>query len=464
MIERIFKSHQLRGVYPDTFGQEDAWKVGYATALYFQRSRTGLAVARVERENAMVVGRDLRPHSAVLAAAVIEGIRAGGVDVIDVGEVDTPFVHFAVNQLSCVGGIQVTGSHLPPQYNGMMIFGPQARPIGGASGLNDIRRIADTLRVGRTGLQGELEQPDLWPQYRPHVLKDVTLSRKLRVVVDASHGVAGKMIPAVFGDLEGLEIVPLRFDPVKVAHESDPLAEGHLSALASLVVESQADLGVCFDGDADACVFVDHQGAVVRPDWITALIGCDLVARRAGATILVDVRSSRAVLEAISTAGGKVQRERAGHALIRRGMADTSAAFAGEATGHYYFEGNFSADSGAMALGRVLQILAASGGTLADRIHPYQRYAHSGEISFAAGDAKARFRDIADQYRRGKIDYLDGITVDFDDWWFNLRKSNNEPLLRLNVESLDAQSLKMKVEELQAILGAPVGTQIANGG
>lgn len=460
MIERIFKAYDIRATYPDMINEDTAWKVGYATALLFQRSRGAMTIGpTVKMEDTIAVGRDMRAHSPSLSAALSEGIRAAGMNVIELGPVDTPFVYFAVNHLDCVGGIQVTGSHSPAQYAGFKLTGPRAKPIGNSSGLEDIRRIASTLRVGKTGLRGSVQTMDLWSEYRRHVLQFLHLERKLRVAVDASNGMAGWMIPAIFDNIPELEIIPLLFETDGAfVHEPDPLNPANLQMLREKMAATTPDLGVCFDGDADRCVFMDEKGEAIGPDRITALIAKDLLSRpeNKGAAIIYDLRSSHVVPEEIAAAGGQARRDRCGHTFIKRTLTDTEALFAGEITGRYYFRDNFNTDSAAIAFAQVLSIISHQTLPISASINPLNRYIQSGELSFPTVDKDTRIRDLADRYRKFEIDYLDGITVDCGDWWFNVRKSNSRPVLRLNMECATAEMLAEKLAELKAFLGPDV--------
>jgi phosphomannomutase len=282
MIEKIFKAYDVRATYPTPLNEEAAWKVGHATAQFLKRSRQNVAAdQRVRMEDTVCVGRDMRPHSPDLAAALIDGIRSVGLNVIDVGMVDTSFIYFAINHLDCVGGIQTTASHNPIQYNGFKISGPKAKPIGSASGLDDIKRIAATLnRVADTGLAGKVEQMDLWQPYRQHVLQFLDLKRPLKVAIDASNGMAGKMVPAVFGGVDGLEIVPILFEITGAfTHDPNPLVESNLAMLKEKMKQVPVDLGACFDGDADRAVFLDEAGRMIGSDMATALMAKDLLKR-----------------------------------------------------------------------------------------------------------------------------------------------------------------------------------------
>jgi phosphomannomutase len=381
-------------------------------------------------------------------------------NVIDVGMVDTSFIYFAVNHLDTVGGIMVTASHNPVQYNGFKISGPKAKPIGAASGLDDIRRITNTLtRVGGTGLKGKVEEQNLWPAYRQHVQKFLRLRRPLRVVVDASNGMAGKMVPDVFGRVMSLEIDPMLFEITgSFVHEPNPLVDSNLDMLKERVRETQPDFGVCFDGDADRCMFVDEQGRTIGCDLITALLARDFLQKEEnkGATVVYDLRSSHVVPDEIKAAGGVPRRDRVGHAFIKKTLAETKAVFGGELSGHFYFRDNFFADSGAIAFARVLSIVSKQSGPMSALIDPLRRYSHSGEINFQVDDKDAKIRELAEAYKKvGETDYLDGITIQLKDWWFNVRKSNTEPLLRLNLEAQNPEMLEQRLSELKKILGEP---------
>jgi phosphomannomutase len=459
MLDRIFKAYDVRATYPTPLNEEVAWKVGHATGQFLKRNRASIPDSqKVKREDTLVVGRDMRPHSPALAAALIDGITSTGLKVVDVGMIDTSMIYFAINYLDAVGGIQTTASHNPINYNGFKISGPKAKPIGSASGLDDIKRIASTLRMGQTGVKGSVEQQDLWPQYREHVLKFLKLPRKLRVAIDASNGMAGKMVPAVFGNVPNLEIVPLLFEiDGKFVHEPNPLVDSNLDMLKAKIRESKVDFGVCFDGDADRCFFVDEQARTVGCDMITALLARDFlkVPENKGATIVYDLRSSHVVADEVKAAGGEPRRERVGHAFIKKTMAETKAVFGGELSGHFYFRDNFFADSGAIAFARLLSVVAAQSRALSTLISPLTRYSQSGEINFQVEDKEGKIRELADAYKKAQIDYLDGVTIDLGDWWFNVRKSNTEPLLRLNLEAKTPAMRDEKLKELKKCLGEP---------
>jgi phosphomannomutase len=461
MIEKIFKAYDVRATYPNPLNEESAWKVGHASAQFLKRSRQNVAAdQRVRMEDTICVGRDMRPHSPDLAKALIDGIRSVGMNVIDVGMVDTSFIYFAINHLDCVGGIMTTASHNPINYNGFKISGPKAKPIGSASGLDDIKRIAMTLnRVGGTGLQGKVEEMDLWQPYRQHVLQFLDLKRPLKVAVDASNGMAGKMVPKVFGGIDKLTIVPILFEITgSFTHDPNPLVESNLAMLKAKMKEGPVDMGACFDGDADRAVFLDEVGRMIGSDMATALLAQDLLKRQEnkGATVVYDLRSSHVVPDVIKENGGVPRRDRVGHAFIKKTMAETKAVFGGELSGHIYYRDNFFADSAAIAFAHMLSVVSAQPQPVSAIMKQFHKYAQSGELNFHVEDKDAKIRELAEHYKKAQIDYLDGVTVDLGDWWFNVRKSNTEPLLRLNLEAPNGAAVQEKLKELKKLLGEPV--------
>lgn len=459
MIEKIFKAYDVRAVYPTLLNEEAAWKVGHATAQFLKRSRQQNPDPAVKLPDTIVVGRDMRPHSPSLAKALCDGIRSVGMNVIDVGMIDTSFIYFAINHLDAVGGIMTTASHNPIQYNGFKISGPKAKPIGAASGLDDIKRIATTLQQrAETGLTGKYEEQDLWPAYKKTVRGFMNLKRPLKVAIDASNGMAGKMVPAVFGDAPNLKIEPILFEITgSFTHEPNPLVEANLQMLKDQMKKSPVDLGACFDGDADRCMFLDETGKVIGSDMITALLAEDYLKKpeNKGAAIVYDLRSSHVVPDTIKKFGGVPVRDRVGHAFIKKTMAEKKAVFGGELSGHIYFRDYYFADSAAVAFARVLSILSEQGKPLSELMKQYYTYAQSGEINFEVEDKDAKIRELGSAYKNGQIDNLDGITIDLGHWWFNVRKSNTEPLLRLNLEAKTPADVQNRLKELQKILGEP---------
>ncbi len=454
-IEAVFKAYDIRGVFPTQVDEELAWKVGYASAQFLRSLLRGYDRGQASA-NRLVVGRDMRTHSPALATKVIEGVTDSGAACVDIGMVDTPHIYFAINHLGSCGGVQVTASHNPPEYNGFKISGLKARPVGENTGLKEIKHIVTSLRRTAPVDAAVVQTMDLWGEYREHVLKFLDLQRPLKVVVDASNGMAGKMVPAIF-DGTDLEIVPVNFEITgSFVHPPNPLVEANLRQLKEAVVEHKADFGVCFDGDADRCMFVDEHGDSVSCDLMTALLAKHFLTADPGAMVVYDLRSSRVVAEEIKAAGGVPRRERVGHAFMKKAIADGHAVFGGELSGHFYFRENYNADSGAIVFAVVSSILSAGEATLGECIAPLRRYAASGEINFEVADKAATMKAVTERFADAEIDHLDGVTITYPDWWCNVRASNTEPKLRLNLEAADAAAVKARLADVQAILGTPV--------
>jgi phosphomannomutase len=456
MIEKVYKAYDIRGIYPDPLNEDIAWKTGHATAQFLRMNLTGLAKAD-PRMNMIIVGRDMRLSSPSLAKALIDGILSTGTNVIDVGMIDTPQIYFAINHLGCCGGIQVTASHNPANYNGFKISGIEARPVGENTGLNEIKRLAMNLRKGPAAQMGRVESMDLSRPYKSHVLQFLKLHRPLKVVVDCSNGMAGKFVPNIFVGQPNLDIISINTEITgSFKHEPNPLVDANLRELQEAVLSHGADFGVCFDGDADRCIFVDEQAKVVRCDILTAFLAKDFLKKSPGSAIIYDLRSSRVVREEILNAGGVPKRERVGHVFMKKALADSHGVFGGELSGHFYFRDNFKTDSGAIVFAVTSSVLSGYDQPLSHILKPLQRYYGSGEINYEVHDKDAAIAKLAERYKDASVDYLDGITIEYDTWWFNVRKSNTEPLLRLNLEANTADLLKKKLEEVGAQLGTPV--------
>jgi phosphomannomutase len=466
MLGRVFKAYDIRGTYPDLLNDQMAWQIGWGAARFL------FTAAEAQGQNSpmmrnLVVGRDMRRSSPTLSDHLVAGIQAFGGDVIDVGLVDTSFVYFAVNHLGCAGGVMVTASHNPPQYNGFKISKDQAKPVGEATGLAVVRKFAATADRNTGQCNGRVEPRDLWDAYSKHVLRFLDMNgKKLKVVIDASNGMAGTMVPKIFGkggaNIEGLEIKEINFENSKgeFVHEPNPLVASNLVQTQEAVIATGADLGICFDGDADRCVFVDEKGRTIGCDHLTAALAAHFLAQRPGSAVIYDLRSTKAVEETIFAHGGKPIRSRVGHVFMKQEMAEHRAAFGGELSGHFYFRKNFNADSGAIAMATVLSVLSASGKTMSKLVAPGQKYAQSGEINFEIEEQDAALEALHEDYADiADIDELDGVTIDaFADkgWWFNVRKSNTEPLLRLNAEAKNEATLEKLLAELAPKLGTRV--------
>jgi len=457
MNPEIFKAYDIRGVYPDDFSEEDAWKIGHAAARFLPTLIKGYERG-LQYSQSVCVGRDMRLHSESLANALIEGIRSAAVGVVDIGMIDTPQMYFAINYLKTCGGVQVTASHNPAKYNGFKISGRGAIPIGADTGLKEIKHLATALPHTKGNPTGALEQRELWPEYKKHVLQSLRRNlRKKKLAIDASNGMAGKAVPILFADAP-LEIVEINFEHTgKFKHDPDPLKEKSLNQVKATVKKEGCDFGICFDGDADRLVLVDEAGATISSDLVTAFLVPYFLEKKPKSAIVYDLRSSRVVMEEIIKYGGTPRRERVGHAYMKKAMRDTHAIFGGELSGHYYYEENFYADSAVITLVHVLNVVDEKDKPMSELIQPLRRYYNSGEINFKVDNKQAKMEELARRYSDGQIDYLDGITISFKDWWFNCRPSNTEPLLRLNVEAKTKELLEEKLAEIEQQLGAPVG-------
>ncbi|MCK4340328.1 MAG: phosphomannomutase/phosphoglucomutase [Phycisphaerae bacterium] len=456
MIRKVFKTYDVRATVPDLLNEDVAWRIGNATAQFLRTSLTGYDRSD-SRMNTLIVGRDMRKHSPQLARAFMEGAAAVGTPVIDIGMTDTPQIAFATNHMPCCGGVQVTASHNPANYNGFKISGPKGKPIGAETGLKEIERIARAISRHPVPELASISSLDLSEEYRSYLLKFLREPRQLKVVVDASNGMAGRWFPIVFNGVPNLTIIAVNFEhDGEFVHPPNPLVPANLEQLQAAVREHKADCGACFDGDADRCMFVDENADIVRCDLITALLAGEYLSERPGTTVVYDLRSSRIVPETIEKAGGLPRRERVGHVFMKRTMADNNAIFGGELSGHFYFRDFYFCDNGMLAFITVLNTLTRSAKPLSQLIEPLNVYAGSGERNFENEDKDGTLKNIAEKYSDAEIDYLDGVTVQYTDWWFNIRPSNTEPLLRLNMEARDDNLLQQKLAELTPLLGTAV--------
>lgn len=475
MLGRVFKAYDIRGTYPDLLTDQMAWQIGFGSSQFLLSDAASDGDTTPMMKN-VVVGRDMRLSSPTLVERLIKGINDQGGSVIDLGLVDTPMIYFAVNHFDCAGGVMVTASHNPPQYNGFKISKRKAKPVGESTGLELIRKHA--AMVDRTKATapsepnaGRSEPRDLWGPYSKHVLSFLELKGKsLKVVVDASNGMAGTMSPKIFGkngeNVEGLEIIELNYDNSKgeFVHEPNPLVASNLVQLQEEVINHNADLGICFDGDADRCVVVDEKGQIVGCDHLTAVMAPFFLKQDPGSAVVYDLRSSKAVEEEIEKAGGKPIKGRVGHVFMKQELAEEKGIFGGELSGHFYFRDNFNADSGAIAMVSVLSMLAEGDKKMSELISPIKRYVQSGEVNFENEEKDAAIAAIIEELGPGSdtdadIEELDGVTLDCFDregWWCNIRKSNTEPLLRLNTEARDSETLARALAVIEPMLGVKV--------
>lgn len=452
----VFKAYDVRAKYPDPLTEDMARKIGLSTGM--------LLISESQGKGSIVVGHDMRPSSQSLVAALKDGILSSGADVIDVGLVDTPFVSFAVNHLRAIGGVQTTASHNPIQYNGFKICRVKAKPVGMGSGLELIEEMVNDCDEPTTSAnRGSVRSVDLWDEYREHVFEYVDPKIQsgevtIKAAIDASNGMAGTMVPKLFRNVAGLELVELNFenDKGKFVHEPNPLVEENLRQTREAVLEHDCNLGICFDGDADRCIVIDEKGDIVGCDLITAWLAPKFLAHEDEGSIVFDLRSSHAVPNAIESAGGKSIRSRVGHVFMKQAMAEHDAPFGGELSGHFYFRDNFYADSGAMAFASVVSALAGGDEPMSAQVAPHRTFFQSGEINFETPDKDAAMESLIAAFPNAKVDRLDGVTLELDSWWCNVRASNTEPLLRLNLEADTLETVSAQVEECSKYLGNKV--------
>jgi phosphomannomutase len=455
MIKKVFKAYDVRATVPDPLNEDIAWRIGNATAQFLRTSLTGYDRSDPEM-NKLIVGRDMRKSSPALSRAFIEGVAATGTAVIDIGMIDTSQMCFATNYLECCGGVQTTASHNPANYNGFKISGLKGKPIGADSGLREIARIAGAISHHHVDKIENLQTVDLSEPYRAYLHKFLRQPRPLKVVIDASNGMAGRWFPILFDGVANLEVVRLNFEhDGEFVHPPNPLVPANLEQLRNAVREHAADFGACFDGDADRCVFVDEHAKIVGCDLLTALLASEYLHNEPGATVVYDLRSSRVVPETVERLGGVPRRQRVGHAYMKRAMAEADAVFGGEVSGHFYFRDFWYCDSGMLAFIAVLNVLTRTGQSLSSLLRPLEKHASTGERNFVNDDKEGTFKRLAQKYSDAQIDHLDGVTVQYEKWWFNVRPSNTEPLLRLNLEAETEEMLNEKLAELTPLLGEP---------
>jgi len=443
----VFLAYDIRGLVPEHLDAELARLIGGAFARLVRRSEPDTV--------RIVLGRDMRESGVELAGAFADGITAEGLNVVDLGLVSTDMLYFASGHLNAPGAV-FTASHNPAGYNGIKLCLSAARPVGADSGLAEMQ--ADLLAGPQAGggATGTTTTLDLLDAFADHVRSfvDTTTLAPLTVVADTANGMGGLVVPAVFDGLPlDLEVMYADLDGTFPNHPADPLQSANLVPLQERVLATGADIGLAFDGDADRVFLVDEQGRPVTGSLTTALVASTVLGHQPGATIIHNLICSRAVPEVIAEHGGRAVRSRVGHSYIKELMATEGAAFAGEHSGHYYFADNYRADSGLIAALLVLEALSTSGGTLSDLLTPFDRYAASGEVNFSVDDPAAVSERVSLAYAAtGSQDTLDGLTVDMGAWWFNLRPSNTEPLLRLNLEAATATDCADRLAEVSALI------------
>jgi phosphomannomutase len=441
MSSSIFKAYDIRGLVDKELTPDFAFVTGVAVARFLEQER---------EPGTVVIGEDMRPSSPTLATAFAAGVTSQGLDVIRIGLASTDMLYFASGKLNLPGAM-FTASHNPAEYNGIKLCLSGARPIGKESGLVTIENyVRDGAPMAMRNVGVEKTQ-NMLEEYVDHLLSLVDLSaiRPLKIVIDAGNGMGGYTAPAVFQRLNA-EVIEMYFelDGTFPNHEANPIEPANLVDLQKAVKKHKADIGLAFDGDADRCFLVDEKGALVNPSALTALIATRELAKNPGASIIYNLISSRAVKEVVEESGGTAIRSRVGHSYIKKLMAETNAVFGGEHSGHFYFRDFWRADSGMLAALHAIAALGETDSSLSELLKTFNRYHSSGEINSTVNDAASAMKKIEEIYGSGdgvEVDHLDGLTVSHADWWFNLRASNTEPLLRLNVEA----SAKSRMESMR---------------
>lgn len=441
--DAIFKAYDIRGIYPDDLNEDVAYLIGRAFAEFAESEK-------------IVVGRDMRTSSPALVKSFSKGANDQGVDVIDIGEVGTDVVYFASGKLD-LPGVMFTASHNPAEWNGMKFCLAGARPVSVDTGLRDIEAMVIGNNFLDDQLEGKVEKKDILPDFITHVLSFVDRSKikPLKIAIDAGNGMAGKLIPMLFKDLP-CEVVPLYFelDGSFPNHQPSPMEPENVAELQKKVVEEKCDLGMAFDGDADRIFFIDEKGGRVPSSLPVAMIAKQLLKKHKGAKMIYGVVCSKIVPEIIEANGGEALVERVGHSFIKARMREEDAIYAGEHSGHYYFKDNYQADSGLIAAVLILENISEDGRPFSEILKDYQKYFAIEETNSEVEDKKGKMKEIEDVYRDSakRISKQDGVTVEFDDWWFNVRPSNTESLLRLNLEAKDEKTANEKTEEVLKII------------
>jgi len=440
----IFKAYDIRGIYPEDLNEEVIYLIGRAMAVL-----TGAKT--------VVVGHDARVSSDSLVSSLEKGILEQGASAVDIGLATTPMLNFAVAEYKeHEAGIMVTASHNPKDYNGLKLCYENALPIGENTGMADLKKLVMEGKFPAAPA-GKMMKKEILDAYVGKVLSliDVKKIKPLKVVVDTANAVGAVPLPEIFKKIP-CKLIPLYFelDGNFPNHEANPIKEETLADLKKKVLEEGADLGVAIDGDADRIGFVDEKGETVRADLVLAVISRELLKKNPGELILYDVRSSRVVREEVENAGGRAEMCRVGHALIKKQMWDNGALFAGEFSSHFYYRDFYNVESGDLTMLKLLEIISQSEKPFSEIVAPLKRYYHSGEINFEVSDKEGKMKELEEKYAAAakEISHLDGIRLDFDDWWFNVRPSNTEPLLRLNLEAKTNELMEGKKEELSKLI------------
>jgi len=440
--QSIFKAYDMRGTVPDQVNEPVAYAVG-------------LALANLLQPKSAVVGRDMRVSSQELRDALIDGLTDGGVDVTDIGLISTDGLYFAVGKYGFECGIMITASHNPSQYNGMKICEKEAVPLSGDGKLAEIKNLIIRDNLKKASRKGRVIKKEILEDYISHALSFVNIKKikPFNIVVDAGNGMAGLIIPELFKHLP-CKLIPMYFelDGTFPNHPASPIEPENVADLKKKIKETGAELGAAFDGDADRVFLIDEKCQTLGGDMVTALVAKALLKKNPGSTIIYNLICSKAVPELVESMSGKAIRTRVGHALIKPLMREHNAIFGGEHSGHFYFRDNWYADSGLIALLVCLELISEAGKPLSEQVASFDHYVRSGEINSKVTDIKTRLREIEHEFADGVIDKMDGLTIDCGNWWFNIRPSNTEPLLRLNVEAANKDLLEKSVQRILSII------------
>ncbi len=438
----IFKAYDIRGTVPDQLTAEIAYRIGNSLAGFL-------------KPTSIAIGRDMRSSSPEMFEALTSGILDRGVDVVDLGMISTDALYFAVGKFGYDGGVMITASHNPGNYNGFKVCRAQAVPLSGSEGLDVVAADVAADRIEKAGNRGSIARKDISREFTAHVLSfiDPTVIKPFSIVIDAGNGMAGLTLPPVFEKLP-CKVTPLFYEPDGSFpnHIPNPIEPENLVTLQKTIAKEGADLGVAFDGDADRMFLLERDGHPLGGDMVTALVANSILSNSTGETILYNLICSRAVPELIEREGGKAIRTRVGHAIIKPLMKKYNAIFGGEHSGHFYFRENWFADSGLIALMVCLELLSKANRNLKDILKDIDPYFRSGEINSRVAAIDQKIEEVAAAFPDGEADRLDGLTVQHPDWWFNLRPSNTEPLLRLNVEANSKDLLDEKVKKLLEVI------------
>jgi len=444
----IFKAYDVRGGYPAEINEETVYLVGRAFAVWLTK--------KARKQPVIVVGSDARISSPGLKKALVRGILEQGGKIIDIGLATTPMFYFAVNKAKADGGAMVTASHNPAKYNGLKFTLKQARPVGEETGLEEIKLLALRAKFKAAAKKGTLKKKSLFKKYVNFMLRQIKNIEMpdLKIAIDSGNGMAGLILPHLFKRMKRIKIFPLYFkvDCGFPNHEANPLKEDTLNDLKNLMRKKKVDMGVAFDGDGDRVVFLTAEGRPARADFITALLAGEYLKKYPKAKIAFGVNSSRVVREAIAEKGGRPFVSRIGHSFFKEHLWKEGVVFGGELSGHYYFRDFFNADSGIFTMMKVLKIVAQEKKPLSELIKPFERYFASGEINFEVKDKFGIIKNLEKKFFDGRVSKVDGLSVEYKDWWFNVRSSNTEPLLRLNLEAKTKKMLEEKKKMLTIII------------